>query len=657
MYAMTWLDKNKTHRRHELQPREKSWRVLVLCVLSSMMGFVAPAIFAAEKEVSYSVAVPVTKTPVNQAASSASPYKAPAPVIRPVAEAATQPVVKTTKTTKTKSAPKVEPQKAPVKAKKPEAKPKTAVKAPAGKEPASAKKANATSKKNVKEKPVVKAKSPPVAKAASATKSTTSVKVVKPSAATPVAPLAVVATTAAVATAATEVAHNSDAASLSQSVPVQVKSVPAAQTSSQPLVHHSAPVLSAVASSAASLPLVPKNHFSEESLDDLPESDLPEATPVVHKPLAVGGPQEEFVQVFKDYVEESVVPRVPGLALAIIANGQVRVLEAYGVKKAGTKDEVTTDTVFRLASVSKTIAGTTAGVLVHSGAISWDTPVTSVLPDVSFSNPKYEAQLTLGNIMSQSTGLPTHSGDNFLEDGESFDEVVDRLKKISFVCPPGKCYGYQNISFSLLSPIVKKKTGKSYEDYVKEKLFTPLGMRTASYGYDGLVGTRNYAQPHVLVGKGKWYTANITEHYYRINPAAGANASITDLSRWVLAQMGNNPDVLPPAVLNSVHDHVTKNTPSQSHYGARDGVTNTYYGMGWRMFDYRGDKHFLHHGGYVLGYRSEMVYNPELKIGMVVLSNCNRLSGEIIFRFLDAYEDIKRGPMPKKAAPAKKKKK
>lgn len=622
---------------------------------------------ADDKQVSYSVAVPVAKTAASQAVSSASPYKAPAPVIRPVADAASQPVI---------------------------AKPKKASPKATDTKPSASKKSGSTAKTNstAKTTTTTTKKSPQVTKKASTSKQPTSTKVQpnKKSGSKPLTPVnrAEVATVKNAAVnkpvapqpklepqktdslrAAPDMATNtqmntgSQPADSTRATPARIPAaaIPlAAATATTALVANNTQA-KAQDSVVQPLPNAPaigsKETFSEESLDDLPESDLPLATPVVHKPLAVGGPQEEFVEKFKDYVEESIVPRVPGLALAIIANGQVRVLEAYGVKKSGGKDEITTDTVFRLASVSKTIAGTAAGVLVHSGAASWDTPVTSVLPDVSFSNPKYEAQLTLGHIMSQSTGLPTHSGDNYLEEGQSFDEVVDRLKKISFVCPPGKCYAYQNISFSLLSPIIKKKTGKSYEDYVKEKLFTPLGMRTASYGYDGLVGTRNYAQPHVLVGKGKWYTANVTEHYYRINPAAGANASITDLSRWVLAQMGNNPEVLPPAVLNSIHDHVTKNTPSQSHYGARDGVTNTYYGMGWRMFDYRGDKHFLHHGGYVLGYRSEMVYNPELKIGMVALSNCNRLSGEIIFRFLDAYEDQKRGPMPKKAPPPAKKKK
>ncbi|RYY77249.1 MAG: class A beta-lactamase-related serine hydrolase [Gammaproteobacteria bacterium] len=370
---------------------------------------------------------------------------------------------------------------------------------------------------------------------------------------------------------------------------------------------------------------------------------VPVVAAVKNIPLPMSNAREAYITEFKKYVEAKIVPRLPGIAIAIIADGKVKVLQAYGVKKAGGRDFIDTDTAFRLASCSKTIAGTTAGILVNEGVLSWTTPVVSVLPNIQFSNPRYGNQLSLRDILSQSTGLPTHSGDNYIEDGLPFDSVVQKLKSVNFVCPPGKCYAYQNVSFSLFDGMVRNKTGKPYEQYVQEKLFNPLGMQTASFGLAGLKAHNNYALPHVATSKG-WYTEKITENYYRMHPAAGANASITDMARWVLAQMGQNPDVLAPNVLNAVHDKVTKNTPSQSHYGAREGVTDTHYGIGWRVFDYRGDKNFVHHGGYVLGFQSQMVFNKELKIGMVALSNSNKMPTNIIFDFLDAYEDEKRGP-------------
>ena len=370
---------------------------------------------------------------------------------------------------------------------------------------------------------------------------------------------------------------------------------------------------------------------------------VPVVAAVKNIPLPISNEREAYITEFKKYVESKIVPRLPGIAIAVIAEGKIKVLQAYGVKRAGTREFIDTDTAFRLASCSKTIAGTTAGILVNDGILNWTTPVVSVLPNVQFSNPRYGNQLSLRDILSQSTGLPTHSGDNYIEEGLPFDAVVQKLKSVNFVCPPGKCYAYQNVSFSLFDGIVRNKTGKPYEQYVQEKLFNPLGMQTASFGLTGLKAHNNYALPHVATNRG-WYTEKITENYYRMHPAAGANASITDMARWVLAQMGHNPDVLSPSILNTIHDKVTKNTPAQSHYGARDGVTDTHYGIGWRIFDYRGDKNFVHHGGYVLGFQSQMVFNAELQIGMVALSNSNKMPTNIIFDFLDAYEDEKRGP-------------
>ncbi len=383
-----------------------------------------------------------------------------------------------------------------------------------------------------------------------------------------------------------------------------------------------------------------------------------EPTPIIanNSPLMISDERENFVNEFQAYVEAKIVPRVPGAALAIITDGKIKVLQAYGVKKIGENDLIDTHTAFRLASVSKTIAGTAAGVLVRDGYVFWDTTISTVLPNVEFSNPRYGNQITLRNILSQSSGLPAHSGDNLIENGSSFEEVVQKLKTINFVCPPGKCYAYQNVMLSLLSDIVTAKTGKTYEQFVKEKIFAPLGMRSASIGMEGLFATNNYAIPHEVNSRGKWYTKEIAQNYYRLNPAAGANASIDDMSRWVLAQLGRNPDVLSLDLLETIHAKVTKTTPSQSHYGAKNGVTDTHYGMGWRTFDYRGDSNFVHHGGYVFGSRSEMVFNKELQIGMVMLSNCNRLPGDIIFKFLDAYEDQKRGVRKLAMAPIRRKK-
>lgn len=587
--------------KHRLRHLFKSvgFGLLVSASLASAQG---------EKKISYSVPLQIERASTSSAAAPI--YKAPEPVIRSIEDASIAPAV-TQKKTQTKT---------------------TAEPVTKTTQTTSEKKSTAPATKSDTTKKAAAAKTK-VEKSPASTKEVTKKLATTKTPAKALAPEKSTQPTSTVAKAAqTEISPVKATSKISSATKMAV------------------PV---AAAGLAPVAIAEPNQLTEGTLDDDgfagdAELEARKTTPsnaasARATSVDVSGPREKFVQEFKNYVETKLVPRVPGLAFAVIADGKIKVMEAYGVKKVGTNDAINTDTAFRLASVSKSIAGTTAGVMVQDGLISWDTPITSVLPDVEFSNPRYGNQLTLHNIMSQSTGLPTHAGDNYIEQGLSFDEVMEKFKKVNFVCPPGKCYSYQNVTMSLLSKIVLKKTGKPYEQYVKEKLFTPLGMRSASIGLEGLLATKNYAMPHEITASGKWYTKEITEHYYRLNPAAGANASVSDMARWILAHMGHYPEVLSPSTLKAVHAKATKNTPAQSHYGAREGVTDTHYAMGFRTFDYRGDKNFLHHGGYVFGSRSEMVFNPELQIGMVILSNSNRLPGAVVFEFLDAYEDEKRG--------------
>lgn len=587
-----------------------------------------------EKQISYPVAIPIQRAATSSAAA-APVYKAPAPVIRSIDDASSTPPPaarkqSATKQPVTKQATKTttdKPAKTTAATKKANTKPVATV----AKKPAT---------ETAKKKPVAK-KTPTPVKTASTTASVKKNSIATNTIPEPAKPIPLAAANTSNAGNNTEPSTNNTP--ISNALKMAIAPVAAASV----LTPEAGDMEDKLTEGTLSQTLSNEEDFlsGPESVNETKPtvSATSSVAAVKNLPLPMSSAQEKFVLEFKNYVETKLVPRVPGLAVAIIADGKIKVLQAYGVKKVGTNDAINTDTAFRLASVSKTIAGTAAGVLVNDGIINWDTPITSVLPNVQFSNPRYGNQLTLRNIMSQSTGLPTHAGDNYIEEGLPFDAVVEKFKTVNFVCPPGKCYSYQNVTMSLLASIVLKKTGKPYEQYVKEKLFTPLGMRSASIGLEGLLATKNYALPHEMTASGKWYTKEITQHYYRLNPAAGGNASVTDMARWILAHMGQNPDVLSPATLQAVHAKVTKNTAAQSHYGAREGVTDTHYGMGWRTFDYRGDKNFLHHGGYVFGSRSEMVFNPELKIGMVILSNCNKLPGSVVFEFLDAYEDEKRG--------------
>ncbi|HSC68588.1 MAG TPA: serine hydrolase domain-containing protein [Cellvibrio sp.] len=370
-----------------------------------------------------------------------------------------------------------------------------------------------------------------------------------------------------------------------------------------------------------------------------PTQTIPLVTtaPIKAPRYPVGHP-EAFVPEFEDYIAKKVAPFVPGVAVVIVSGGQIKSLNGYGVRRAGTRETVTPDTVFRLASLSKSFAATAASVLVNEGKISWDTTITSVLPKVAFKNSAYGKKLTLRHALSQSSGLPRHTYSHYIDENMSYADIVARLRFVNFACAPGKCFAYQNVVYSLAGDMIKKKSGMSFEQYAEQKILAPLGMRSASYGLANYNASPNRAAPHINGGK-RWIPTSVNANWYRVPPAAGVNASIVDMSRFLLAQMGKRPDVLPLSVLNPIQARVTKNTPAQNYYSGHKAAGNTAYGMGWRVFDYGRNKNFIHHGGHVKGFRTEMVFNRDLQIGMVFLTNSEtRLARDVIFKFLDSYE-------------------
>jgi beta-lactamase class C len=222
--------------------------------------------------------------------------------------------------------------------------------------------------------------------------------------------------------------------------------------------------------------------------------------------------------------------------------------------------------------------------------------------------------------MSQSSGLMPHAYTNLIEENMSYRRIIDRLDRVDFVCAPGNCYGYQNVVFSLIADLVESKTEFGYPEFVDANLFKPLAMSRASFGHKSFVNDPNHARPHVWTGT-RWRSVKPTSHYYKVAPAAGINASISDMREWLLAQLGNNPEVLPVDMLNEMQRRVIRTSRREAHYPYRKALGDVYYGLGWRVFDYGGAKGFVHHGGYVKGMCSTMVFHRESGIGMVLLTN------------------------------------
>jgi len=338
----------------------------------------------------------------------------------------------------------------------------------------------------------------------------------------------------------------------------------------------------------------------------------------------------EFVYWLKKVSDEK---KIPGAAVAIVSREEVKYLQTWGLRENNTSKVVTPESIFRIASMSKTFAGTSAAMLVERDLQSWDAKLTDIFPTLILGNKASSGKITLRHIASQSTGLMPHSYSNLLDEGVVYGKIKQKFHEIPTVCAPGKCYGYQNVVFSLIGDIVETSTGKTYRNFVEQEIFEPLGMTTATVGFDAFKRESNATTPHRFVRE-SWRPTTNNPAYYSVAPASGINASILDMAIWVRANLGAFPDIMPPDFLSSVHEPVIK-TPHGNYFNRWANLDDAYYGLGWRVFDYDGMR-VVHHGGGVRGFRSEMAFVPERNIGLVLLFNAaSNLANDVVPQFLD----------------------
>jgi len=311
---------------------------------------------------------------------------------------------------------------------------------------------------------------------------------------------------------------------------------------------------------------------------------------------------------------------VAGLATAVVADNKVVFEDTIGYADAATREPVTPETVFRLASLSKAFATALTGVLVDDGKLSWDTRLVSVLPFFKLKRDGAAEQATVRDILGQRLGLPKNTYDNMLEENVSYEELARKLDEVTLTCDVGQCYGYQNIAFSLIGDVVYAQTGDFFTRQVDKNIFFPLGMKTASYGREGLEASKSWARPH-RPGSNGWIPFEPKEAYYRVAPAAGVNASLKDMEQWLIAQMGGRPDVLSPALLTTLHTpEVATPVETRSAPWRRARLEDASYALGWRVFDYEGET-MIFHAGAVEGYRTMIGFLPKYHVGMVMMWN------------------------------------
>lgn len=355
-------------------------------------------------------------------------------------------------------------------------------------------------------------------------------------------------------------------------------------------------------------------------------------------------PEEVRMRDFLEQYDTFIVNKfreldLPGIAYAIVKDGEVIRMQTHGVREKGEEELVDEHTVFRLASISKGFAAVLAGLLVDQNYIGWNDKLTTYLPKFKLRSSAQTNALTIRHTLSHTTGLKEYSGASLIYKDLSCASILRGLRNAKIEEKPAKVFAYQNAIFSAISEIGKSVTDLSYGNLLDSLIFNPLGMADASTSYKEIMANDNRAIPHTFSNRKGWSSVNIRKKWYNVGPAAGVNASISDMAVWLQAMLGHRPNVIPETVLSEVFKpHIPINDDSKYYETWAPGLTDAYYGMGWRIFNYKKHK-IVYHGGFVRGYRPEMGFCPTEDIGIVFLTNAskNDLSTACVHAFFEMY--------------------
>lgn len=310
--------------------------------------------------------------------------------------------------------------------------------------------------------------------------------------------------------------------------------------------------------------------------------------------------------------------QVPGVSVAIVKDDKVVFIKGYGVRELGKDAPVSPDTLFAIASCTKAFASTSVAMLVDDGIMNWDDPVRKHLHYFRLSDPPADALVTLRDLMCHRTGLSRHDLLGFSA-GWSQEETVKRIGLVKLNRPFRSNWEYNNIMFQATGLSVAAAAKMDWDAFLKQRIFTPLGMDRTTARNTVAMKDSDYARPHIRPVN---EPAELVPWRPYENSAAGSIvSSANDMAKWVRFQLGNGTydgkRLLSKANLDEMHTPQMVVRFSRSTYPDTDQCS---YGLGWFIHDHRGH-HLLSHTGGLEGYRSRVVLVPKQKLGIVVLSN------------------------------------
>ncbi|MDY7396053.1 serine hydrolase [Aureibaculum sp. 2210JD6-5] len=313
---------------------------------------------------------------------------------------------------------------------------------------------------------------------------------------------------------------------------------------------------------------------------------------------------------------------VPSATIGIVKDGKLVFTGSYGVKEIGKTEKPDANTNYAIASNSKAFTSAILGMLVDEGKLNWNDKVKDYLPYFAVYDPWVSANVTIRDLLSHRVGLGTFSGDVIWYKSDlSAEEIVKRVKYIPKAFDFRAGYGYSNVMYITAGEVIRKITGKSWAENVKERIFNPLGMDRTVTNPDKLENIGNYATPH-----GRENDVNIPidwVNWEEIGALGGIISNVNDISKWMILNL--NHGVFNKDTLFSKNTRNMVWRPHNNHYinHTKKNDFNRHfngYGLGWGLSDYHGNLRVGHTGGYD-GMITAVTMIPDKNLGIVVLTN------------------------------------
>jgi CubicO group peptidase (beta-lactamase class C family) len=321
---------------------------------------------------------------------------------------------------------------------------------------------------------------------------------------------------------------------------------------------------------------------------------------------------------FSDWAKKTMADwKAPGLAVAVVRNGEVLLLEGYGVRDVASQALVTPDTLFAIGSSTKAFTATALALLVDDGKLTWDTPVRTYLPAFKLKDPVASERMTPRDLVTHRSGLPRHDLVWYAAP-LSRKELVSRLEFLEPSADLRARWQYQNLMFMTAGYLAGELAGTTWEDVVRSRIFAPLGMKGSNFSVEDSKKSADFAKP--CQEKDEKVIEIPFRNIDAVGPAGSINSSARDMSRWLMLQLGGGKvgetTVLTGPGLAELH----KPQMVVGDSGQDPEITGTSYAMGWFVESYRGHVR-VHHGGSIDGFISMVTFVPREGIGVVALAN------------------------------------